>query len=282
MGAPTEPVSAVDQKEMRLCYVFSSSETDNRAEVETRANTFLKNHRSTFRNRYLACGTLERLERVTPLLQRPEAEQGSAAAVGGAGENGVALERPGAARASTIPRTVAEKGEEDIECECYPGYLFFMKFRYLALDEVAQHVLDGRTYFQGHLSHTLTLLEYPRFVGDEKARGLTPSEEHRALQKVGILLVQSRTGAVGIPGKKELENCCTKESRTCVEVLGPYDYVMEFPAETHDELRAMYKSVKDEMGSRCLRIIPMLCTIFHPPPAGRAPPPAQTLAAAQF
>jgi hypothetical protein len=264
MPESTQEEGGLSQKEMRLCYVFSSSDTDNRSQVTEHATQFIAENKSEFLYRYLACGTLEKL-RPAPNAAVGEAPLASEKRSGQ--QSGEPVHRD---KLNDTDNTEAPDANQKEACDCHPDYLYFMKFRYVALDEVAGRVLAGRKHFKMYLNRSLTLLEYPRFVGDVKARGLTPSEEHPTLQRVGILLIQSKPGSEGISGKQPLAECCNSTDRTCVEVLGPYDYIVEFSADTHEELRVAYESVKAAMGTKCLRIVPMLCNIFHPPPARTA------------
>lgn len=283
MAKPAQKSLSLTQEEMRLCYVFSSSDTQNSPEVTARAEEFLKSRKAHhFDNRYLACGTLERLPSIAtstkgaPTMDdSPSVVDGQAAAEKPAPEklpdegNVGALPASNQTETGPSPQSDASIANADAPEPKWPAtYLFLMKFRYEALEEVAENVLLGRIHFQDYLSRTLTLLEYPRFRNnDEKALGLTPSEAHSTLRRVGILLIQSKTGVDGIQGKTDLEACCEKgekPDRRCVEVLGPFDYIVEFPAETHEELREMFDRVRKQMKGKFQRMEPMLCTIFHP------------------
>jgi hypothetical protein len=48
-------------------------------------------------------------------------------------------------------------------------YQFFLRFKYGSLNDVARTVLRGRRHFAGHLTNTLTILEYPVYSPNDDA-----------------------------------------------------------------------------------------------------------------
>jgi hypothetical protein len=141
-------------------------------------------------------------------------------------------------------------------------YQFFLRFRYATLNHVAMTVLQGRKHFKGHLSNTLTMLEYPLYSEEDDAIFRASALAHS--DTAGIILLRSKLGPDGIKDKNAVLNCCNARTMTCVDVLGPYDFVVEFPAANAGDVNAMLRRIDDRLGNNILKAVPLFCRVFHP------------------
>jgi hypothetical protein len=148
-------------------------------------------------------------------------------------------------------------------------YQFFLRFKYDSLNDVARTVLHGRRHFAEHLTNTLTMLEYPVYSPNDDAVIRASALPHA--DTAGIILLQSKLGELNIRDKHVILNCCGNRELTCVDVLGPYDFVLEFPASTMEDVNTMLAHLQSALPRRIAKAVPLFCRIFH----GAAPAPAQ-------
>jgi hypothetical protein len=149
------------------------------------------------------------------------------------------------------------EGDEGAEAE----YQFFLRFKYGSLNDVARTVLRGRCHFAEHLTNTLTMLEYPVYSPNDRAVIRASALLHA--NTAGIILVRSNLGALTIRDKRAILDCCRNRELTCVDVLGPYDFVVEFPASTMADVNAMLAHLRSELEGRIAKAIPLFCRVFH-------------------
>ncbi|MGF6924276.1 hypothetical protein [Paraburkholderia sp. 40] len=146
-------------------------------------------------------------------------------------------------------------------------FQFLLRFDYRTLFDVATAVLDNRLLFCNQLSRTLTVLEYPdnkttlnRVVTDPFAETFTR----------GILLLQEKmgTGSFGTAQvvKKELETVLGPSTIVgCLDVFGPYDYLVEFtavePSDVDDVMKELQRA--KELWRRGVRWTGMHCAPYE-------------------
>jgi hypothetical protein len=138
---------------------------------------------------------------------------------------------------------------------------YLLRFRYQELRDVSDIVLANRSKFENILERTVTMLEYP---DDEKKprppkdppepvpvddlvlikkdlranRGVLLIKEHISNPRSGRATTgfESWQGLVTIA--RQCPALCVESIHLCcTEVFGPYDYVLEFKAETYAEAR---------------------------------------------
>lgn len=141
-------------------------------------------------------------------------------------------------------------------------YQFFLRFKYASLVHVAMTVLQGRKHFREHLDNTLTMLEYPLYSEDDDAILRASALAHSST--AGIILLKSKLGPEGIRDKNAVLGCCNIRNMTCVDVLGPYDFVVEFPASSPSDVSAMLRRLESGLGTSISSAAPLFCHVFHP------------------
>lgn len=152
-------------------------------------------------------------------------------------------------------------------------YQFFLRFKYGSLNDVARTVLHGRRHFAQHLTNTLTMLEYPVYSAIDDAVIRASALPHA--DTAGIILLQSKLGELAIQDKRTILDCCGHRELTCVDVLGPYDFVLEFPASAMADVNTMLAHLRSVLPNRIAKAVPLFCRVFHGANAAPAPTPAR-------
>jgi hypothetical protein len=152
----------------------------------------------------------------------------------------------------------------DVACGTLMGnddFHFFQRFRYGSLEDIADSVLKGRSINSDHLTRTLTLLEYARFH-DRESGVLKEPENSLPAKKLGILLIQTCATSEISQKKDRIAELINRKDATCVDVLGPFDFVVEFRAEREDEVLEAQKILLSGARKDCLRVLALRCEIF--------------------
>jgi|GEM_PF-5448707 len=150
-------------------------------------------------------------------------------------------------------------------CAALDGdYQFLLKFRYEFLEDVALAVLKNRKAFDDHISQTLTMLQYPDGVWTPEPT--EPRERLGDLRTTGIVLVQETLLEQAEMTSADILNNLKKlnPSVTCIDVFGPYDYLVEFPLVTSSDLDTMKDAIGRFYGKRIARTLPLISTPYQP------------------
>jgi hypothetical protein len=160
--------------------------------------------------------------------------------------------------AGDLPTTTASLAFGAIE-SADSDYKFLLRFRYKTLEEVAATVIDGRKFLKNSLTHTLTLIEFGRW--NPETDRLSSTATPKTLTDFGILLVQIDAAKVTPEVRAEIVRGCGAPDATCAEVLGPFDYVVEFPIKDTGDAQKRKDSLPKNIKDKCLRIIPIECKL---------------------
>lgn len=140
---------------------------------------------------------------------------------------------------------------------------YLLRFRYQELRDVSDIVLANRSKFEDILERTVTMLEYP---DDEKklramkdATESVPADDLLLIKKElkanrGVLLIKENISNSRTEGptscfkswqqlvefSRQCPTLCVETVHLCcTEVFGPYDYVVEFQAQTFDDAKTL-------------------------------------------
>ncbi|CAG9216324.1 hypothetical protein PSP6_370023 [Paraburkholderia tropica] len=141
-------------------------------------------------------------------------------------------------------------------------YDYLLKFEYSALADVAKAILDNRRRFGAGLSSTLTMLQYSDGIS------LVPHRETGACFEVpafprGLLLLQEKLQDGYGTSRAVVAQLGTRlDIVQCIDVFGPFDYIVEFNAPTAMLCETRARAVADLIGKHVIRSTVLFCKPF--------------------
>lgn len=141
-------------------------------------------------------------------------------------------------------------------------YDYLLKFEYSALADVAKAILDNRRRFGAGLSSTLTMLQYADGSSRAPHRQSGGCFEKPATPRGLLLLQEKLQDGYGTSRAVVAHLEARLDILQCIDVFGPFDYIVEFKAPTAALCETRARAVSDLINKHVIRSTVLFCKPF--------------------